>query len=488
MASPVRRTNLLESALVCPFVGSDRKTRLPGVLAALAAVAAALACCVGCRPENQPATRATEPVSQTAQVAEPPPATDNSTDDLGLDPQVPDNVEELNREAFQTCEQLVADLPDRPEAYAVAAFLYNRHGRADEAARYWDKALEVEPRFSPAYTGLGMIAADKGQYEKATELLRKAIQLDPTAGQAYSLLVDVLLRRSLPEEALAVARQYVERFPQAADSHYWLGQSYLDLSRYEEARKSHEEAIRCDPEYTAAYHSLSIACTRLGHRDEARKYRKRFAELKQKEMESDRGRSRQYKDLDEQRRLAALYHLAAGNVYSFAGNLRKAEAHWLRGAAIDPRVVACREALVKFCEQEDRLDDALEQLTALCRSEPESATYRVYKGTIEMRLGHFQAAEASLRKAVELAPDDAVAYDRLVDLHLQYGHPVADVLSVARKAAELSPSPKRLLALSALLDKAGDRQAALAAVEKGLKLEPENQLLRKAYDQLKDDR
>lgn len=415
---------------------------------------------------------------------EEPPAT-SPAQLLGLTAEVPQTVEALNQEAFRTCAHLISDLPDRPEAYAVAAFIFNRHGRTSEAAEYWNKALEVNPYFAPAYCGLGIVAADRGEYERAVEELGKAIKLDPRLGQARSLLVDVLLRQGQPEEALSAARDYVKRFSQSGDSHYWLGQAWMDLGEYDEARKSHEAAVRFDPTYTAAYFSLATASARLGEREQARAYRDKFAALKKQDLQEDQGRNRDYRDLPEQQRLAASYHLAAGNVYAAFGDPRKAEAHWRRGSAVAPGLTACRAALTAFYERRGQPADALRQLDELVVLESQNADYWTRSGRLQALLGRRDAAEASFRKVIEIAPETAQGYESLVELHLRFGQPLPDAPALAEKAAVLAPSARAYLALSAARDKSGDRQGAVSAAEKALELEPENPRLREVYEQLK---
>ncbi|GEM_PF-1535987 len=403
---------------------------------------------------------------------------------LGLSSEIPQTAEALNKEAFETCEKLIGQLPHRPEPYALAAFLYNRHGRSSEAESHWQKAIEINPHFAPAYTGLGLVAADRGDFEAAIRHLRKAVQLDPYAGQAHSLLVDVLLRQSSAEEALAAARQYVSQFPLAADSHYWLGQALLELRRDGEAKSAHEMAVKCDPTYTAAYHSLAMVCARLGLREESRQWRQKFQELKEKDLEADRARSRHYLDLPQQQKLAASYHFAAGNVHASFGDPQKAEAHWLRGSAIAPQSVDCRLALAEHYERQDRLFDSLEQWEALVRIAPETPGYWYRKGKVETRLGQFDAAEQSLRSAIEKAPQWAEPYTALVDLSLQYGHSVQDLIKFAETAAKLAATVQNYLALAAVRDKSGDRPGAIAAVEEALKLQPDHPLLGPTYETL----
>jgi tetratricopeptide (TPR) repeat protein len=404
---------------------------------------------------------------------------------LGLPAELPATAEACNREALLVVERLVADLPQRPEALALAAFFHNRQSRFQEAEAYWHKALELNVNFAPAYSGLGWLAARRGDLDQAVEYLRKATALDPYAGHAHSLLVDVLLRQGKPEQAAVAARRYVAVFPQAGDSNYWLGQALLELGQIEEAKKAYLAAIRHDPEYTAAYHSLSIVCVRLGEREDARKWREKFQVLKEKDMEEDRRRTREFHDLSVQQRFAAQYHLAAGNVHSNFGDPQKAEAHWIRGAAVHPESIDCRLALAEYYEKTQRLPEAQEQWAAIAANPKAIALHWFRKAEVEKRLGMFAEAEQSYRKAAELAPEASEPLSALVDLALSYGHRVEDLLTLAERAVALAPSAHNYFALSAVRESQGNLPGALEALEAALRQEPSHPLLRVAYERLK---
>lgn len=404
---------------------------------------------------------------------------------LRLPEKLPETLEEFTREAFLVCEQLIEDLPERPEPLALAARLYDRHGNTTEAEKLWRKALELDPDFAPAHSGLGWLAARREALHEATEHLRRAVALDPGAGFSHGLLVDVLLRQERPDEALSAAQTYVKHFPRAGDSHFWLGQALLQLGRFEEAKKAYLAAVEYAPDYAAAYQRLSLVCLRLGEKDQAEKWQEKFLEQKQKDSGSEKEGSRQHDQSASYRQLAAEYHLAAGNVHTNFGDVRKAEAYWIRGVAIAPHAPECRLALALFYEQERRLPEALEQWEEIVRLPQVHPVQWFRKGQLEKRLGLFAAAENSYRQAAALAPYSAEPYEALVDLFLQHGHRLEDATALAEKAVELAPTPHNYFALSAVRESIGDLAGALRALEEALRHEPGNPLLQVAYQEMR---
>ena len=217
--------------------------------------------------------------------------------------------------------------------------------------------------------------------------------------------------------------------------------------------------MQYDPTYTEAYHSLATACSHLGEREKANEYRLKFAALKEQDLQKDRDNSRDYSDLPAQRRLVAAYHLAAGNVQQSFGDPQKAAAHWLRGGAIAPDQTACREALVSYYERQDQPAAALEPLAELLAVQPRNAGYWSRRGQLHTRLKHWEHAEADFRQAIALAPESAEGHAGLVELCLQSGRSLPDLVALAEASVRLSPSARAFTALGAVRDKSGDRPA-----------------------------
>lgn len=433
-------------------VTRGKKTRIPVVLAAglVALILAVFAWWIvvvgkpGAGTSGSAASRVAPPASGLSPSA--------AARLLRLPSDVPQTVDGLKQEAARTCEQLTADLPDRPEAHALAALSAKRFGQTTEAVRRWEKSLALDPDFSPALFGIASVAKERAEYEKAAELLHKAIGLDPRLEGASNLLVEVLLDQGKAQEALPVARRQCEAFPDSCEGWFWLGQSYLQLKDYEAARQAHEKAITLDPRFTLSYHSLATICARLKDRSKADQYRRKFAELKEADLGKERDQNKFYQDLDTGRATAANTHLCAGNIYWSVVMPEKAEAHWVRAAAIDPRDVASREALAACYEKQGRLADA-----ARVREE-----------------------------LLALEPQNVGCLTALVKIYLEGEWNLPEAAEHARKAVALEPTAANYVLLSATLQQNGDRAGALAAAERAMKLAPDSDEPRQIYEFLKN--
>ncbi len=402
---------------------------------------------------------------------------------LGIDESIPQTVEALKGEAVKVCELLVLDFPHRPEAHSVMALTNMRVGLTAEAVETWDKCLRLAPNFSPAHLGLGTVAALKGDHENAERRLRKALALNPELAGAYAQLTEVLLQQGEVEEALDVAREHVRRFPESRESHYWLGQVCLELGQYEDAKISHAAALEIDSGLSSSYYSLAIACMRLGEQDQAIAYRQKFAARKEEELQEERGRDRLYHDVVAQREAVANVYMSAGDVCLHQADQVRAEAHWLRGAQIEPTNTACREALVRLYQRQERFGAAIQVLMELVALQPECVTYRIQVGRHHTQLGNARAAAEAFRQAIQQDSAVADAYLGLVTLQLKFGWSVPDAVALAERAVTLAPSPQSYMMLSAARQETGDPAGALDAIEKASQLDPGNLQLRELLEQ-----
>jgi tetratricopeptide (TPR) repeat protein len=406
------------------------------------------------------------------------------TEVLGVSEQLPQSPEELKREAIQACDRLISDLPNSPEAVAAKALTFLRLGQTSVSAACWENALQHDAHFSPAHLGLGTIAFQRGDHAAGITHLRQALETNPRLPAAYSQLVQALLDKGEVQEAQAVAQQFVRQFPDSAESHYWLGQVYLQSEDFENARRSHKRASELAPDLARAYYSLAIAFARLGQMQPASEYRKKFAELSQRDLDKDRQQVRHHDDLAYVQEVAANVYRSVGEVYSNAGDIHKAEASWLRGAAIAPQELNCREALFTLYMFSYRHAEACQVAEKLTSLQPERADYYAQAAMAHAKLQNWEAARRAFRQTLERDPHSSEARLGLVAIHLESGQHITDVVRLAEEAAALAPSTRAYLMLSAIYQERLDSPGAIRAMQKALQLEPTNHELQDAYDRL----
>ena len=113
----------------------------------------------------------------------------------------------------------------------------------------------------------GDMAADLDKLEEALEWYDKAIELDPKYAVAYKSKGNTLYKLHKYEEALEWYDKAIALNPGYADAYYGKGHTLNLLQRYEEAIKSLDTAIGLNPAESTHYNSKVYALTKLENFD-----------------------------------------------------------------------------------------------------------------------------------------------------------------------------------------------------------------------------
>jgi tetratricopeptide (TPR) repeat protein len=296
----------------------------------------------------------------------------------------------------------------------------------------------------------------------------------------------VLLKGGKSKEAVHVAQDFAQRFPELANSHFWLGQAQLQEGDYEGALTSHKKAVDMAPDWSQPYASLAQANARLGNQQEALEMRQEFATRKKAEEALDRESTRSYDDIDKQKQVLVKLHEAAGALHIQHGDARLAEAHWLRASQFDPQNVQACQSLVAIYLQQERLAAAAQLLGQLAVIEPDNFDYVTERSRLLMQMGRWKEARTSLERVVDQDRNSGLAHLLLAETLLNAGEDLPVARYHAERAFKLSGSSQALLMLAAVLEQEGDRLGARMAMEKAVAIDPENEQLRRALEQMSD--
>jgi TolB-like protein/DNA-binding SARP family transcriptional activator len=159
-----------------------------------------------------------------------------------------------------------------------------------ESERLLREAINLDPRYAPAYaelaqvimlrtdhpTAYGAIPFAQGRAE-AEPFARKAVELDPALGDGYAAVG--FLSLSLDGSAEPYLRKAVELSPQRADFHRWHAQTLMALNRYDDAIAEYKRAVEIDPLWELSYDHLIGALFLVGREAEGLQYARRFFSL-----------------------------------------------------------------------------------------------------------------------------------------------------------------------------------------------------------------
>jgi tetratricopeptide (TPR) repeat protein len=389
-------------------------------------------------------------------------------------------AEALREEAFAVVRQLMQDFPEDTAAMGMMGTLHRWLGDSAEAARWWQKCLEQNPREVRAYHGLAVVASMKGDWETALALWRKAQDISPDAAGVRGASAEVLLKMGRAQEAVAALEKEVELSPGVAMYQFLLGQAWFQQKEYEKAARCYQKALEIEPRFSHAYHGLGCTCMKLGQTDKARQYLDRFQGLREQEEQTNtelrRGGTQQDMAI-----ILARTHVNAGDLCAAHRRLKDSERHWQRAAALDPRNRSCRQSLADLYRLSGRFSEALEVCEQLRQIDPGNAPrYYVSIGSLLIRLQRLDDAEEAFRKGLELAPALPPLHRGLVQLLLRRGQKLPEAHTLAQKLVELEPTAPNYSLLAEACHRNGDVAGAREAVRRAMDLEPADGKARKA--------
>ena len=287
----------------------------------------------------------------------------------------------------EACFQRAAALrPDFTAAHYNRARLLRQLGQSDGAVLCLTQALGTAAVATPLRAQmlqlLALLQEEAGLLVAAVGTLDEALVAAPGRAALHHNRGVLLQRLSRPAEALAALEQALALGLQAPDAHYNLGNSLQSLGRTTEALAAYRAALALEPQHALALYDIARLRWRLADPD--------FTA-----------------ELDAASATAPTSAVALG----IKGRLMLRAERYAEAAAAFARAAACADTVPGYF-------DGLGQALA--------------------RQGHFDAALAAHRRAVELAPQQAATHISHATCLLQAGE-LALAAQVAEGAVRLDP-------------------------------------------------
>lgn len=149
--------------------------------------------------------------------------------------------------AIPYLKQAVELNPAHPTARNNLANAYRAKKNPDEARRQWEDLLLLSPRSIEAFVGLGNVASDAGLYENAAGYYEKALEMNAAQPIALFNLGNAHYNLRNVRGAIEAYRKSVENAPDFAQAHYNLARAYELAQDFPNALKHLETALKIDP-------------------------------------------------------------------------------------------------------------------------------------------------------------------------------------------------------------------------------------------------
>jgi Tfp pilus assembly protein PilF len=188
-------------------------------------------------------------------------------------------------------EESLQTFPSSSRLWFALGFANFKLDKNEEAERALRKAIQLDPKFAPAFAYLGLIRARTGDYGEAITLYESGLRADAKLAVVHHLIADAMLKQMNADERVIEThlKQAVEMDPSFTPARLSLGKLYLRSQRWTDAVSQFEQVIKIDPGAPDAYYQLGLAYGRLKRTEDAKSAMATFKSLSeaQKKREDD---------------------------------------------------------------------------------------------------------------------------------------------------------------------------------------------------------
>jgi tetratricopeptide (TPR) repeat protein len=331
-------------------------------------------------------------------------------------------------EALAALLQALQIEPKNVLALRAASNLYLKNDLHTKALPLLETLAAATPKAADAHADLAAVYAASGDRNRAETEFRRALELQADYFPALAGLGNLLARGGDDASAIPLLRKATQLRPRAYEGHFLLGSALNRLGQFEEARTELEQASKLGGENEPqVFYQLARAWGGLGKAPERRAALARFSELTKKQKD----------DAELQRRAAALVDEA--RVLLQAGDLENAAARLELAREAQPGDATLLFRLAGLNFDLRRYDAAREYVQAAISISPATWLYHYLLGLVERSANHLADARASLETAAKLQSTEAPVFNALGEVLLEQGERQA-AIAAFEKAVKLAPS------------------------------------------------
>jgi Tfp pilus assembly protein PilF len=186
-------------------------------------------------------------------------------------------------------EESLKEFPASSRLWFALGFANFKLDKNEEAERALRKAVELDPKFAPAYAYLGLIRARTGAYAEAISLYESALKADKKLAVVHHLIADAMLKQMNADARVIEThlRQSVEMDPAFMPARLSLGKLFMRSQRWTDAAAEFEQVIKLDPNVPDGYYQLGLAYGRLKRTADAQSAMATFKRLNDAQKKRD---------------------------------------------------------------------------------------------------------------------------------------------------------------------------------------------------------
>jgi Tfp pilus assembly protein PilF len=172
-------------------------------------------------------------------------------------------------EAIKYLNSALSLNPKHHLSYYLLGLAYVKKQNLAEAEAAIQKCLELKPDFSEAHISLGKIYEDTGKLDKAEDEYKKAYAIGQNYSASFHLAVLYYGQGKL-EQALEYVQKAIQKDSRSIQAYNLQGVILNKLGRFPEAIQSFQNGLKIDANYAVASINLAIAYINNKNFDKAR--------------------------------------------------------------------------------------------------------------------------------------------------------------------------------------------------------------------------
>lgn len=357
------------------------------------------------------------------------------------------------QEARPHVTQMLAAAPKGPgNVFMLIHSLLIRLSDKNAALDWLVDIAKPYPAVAEAHWAVAQIASAANKKALALSEIQEAVKLRPDWDMAAMFEVQ-LLQATEPARALDLLKKFITAHPENKDVRLYFARALLEQKHYAESRVQFQKLLAGDPENNELAFAIALLSLQVGELDRA-----------EKELLETLGRGKKDADtvhyylgqLNEAKKddtvALAQYRLVLEGDYVYSAHLREAfllnKSNKLNEAraALKSAPVADDQQQVtlvlidsQMLRDAKQLETSYQVLTEALKMQPNQPQLLFEAAMAADKLGKADIFEQTLRKLLQVTPDNAQAYNALGYSYLERNVKVEEGMKLVEKAYQIEP-------------------------------------------------
>jgi tetratricopeptide (TPR) repeat protein len=417
-------------------------------------------------------------------------------------------TEQKTADAEQLLKDAVQNNPKSPEYLERLAYHYGALGRRDDMLNVLAQIKSHAKDFDAVYRVVGDFYLRTGDTESALREYREGIQKDPKRKSIYQHdVIQVLLRQGKRAEAAEVNNEILKENPKDPDSKSLSATFLLEQGDVNNALTQLQAVVTTSPDNATAHYELGRAYLASARPDARESARQQFETAIRQQPNMLQPRL----GLAELQVMHGEYEAALDSVQTVIER--------------DPGNMTAKVIQSQALLGQKKFGDTNTLLAGMLKSSPSSPDVYYQVGTAALAQGKLKDAETAFQRAYELNPANPRGLLGIVESEIQQGQPEKAMSTLQAESKKAPNRPDLLFLMGSTaqregkfqdaigyftrvlngLDKkskaradlyvqiaytyrlAGDRNSAIANLQKAREIVPENEIVLQNIGQVMDD-